>query len=82
MASVLKNPGAIPVDWVAFRPGMLCDGRLRGLAFDTSFLMLLESSFEASLGLTDVDFSTRARHFLYYVCLFLDGERIFDLSKQ
>ena len=52
MASVLKNPGAIPVDWVAFQPGMLCDGQLRGLAFDASFLMLFESSFEASLGLT------------------------------
>ena len=34
MASALKNPGAIRVDWVAFQPGMLGDGRLRGLAFD------------------------------------------------
>ena len=34
MASALKNPGATPVDWVAFQQGMLCDGRLHGLAFD------------------------------------------------
>ena len=67
---------------MAFRPGMLCDGRLRGLACDASFLMLFESSFEASLGLTDVDHSTRARHFVYYVRLFLDGERVFDLSEH
>ena len=82
MASALKNPGAIPVDWVAFRPGMLCDGRLRGLAFDASFLMLFESSFEASLGLTDIDLSIRARHFVYYVRMFFDGERVFDLGEH
>ena len=44
--------------------------------------MLFESSFEATFGLTDVDLSTRARQFVYYVRLFLDGERVFDLSEH
>ena len=35
--------------------------------------MLLESSFEAPLGLTDVDLSTRARYFVYDVRLFSTG---------
>ena len=82
MASALKNPGAIPVDWVAFHPGMLCDVLLPGLAFDASFPMLLESSFKALLGLTDVDISTQARYFVYDIRLFFYGERVFDLSKH
>ena len=44
--------------------------------------MLFESSFEVSLGLADVDLSTRARHFVYYVRLFLDGERALTLVSM
>ena len=43
--------------------------------------MLLEPSSEASLGLPDVDFSTRAWYLVHDVRLLLDGERVFDLSK-
>ena len=44
--------------------------------------MLLESSSEETLGLSDVDFSTYARYLVYDIRLFLDGERIFDFSKH
>ena len=44
--------------------------------------MLLESSSEASLGLSDVDLSTRARYLVYDIRLFLDGERVFDFSNH
>ena len=40
------------------------------------FLVLLEFSSEASLGLSDVDLSTRAWYLVYDVRLFLDGERV------
>ena len=41
--------------------------------------MLLEPGSEASLGLSDVDLSTRAWYFVHDVRLLLDGERVFDL---
>ena len=44
--------------------------------------MLLEPSSEASLGLSDVDLSTRAWYLVYDVRLLLNGERVFDLSKH
>ena len=44
--------------------------------------MLLELSSKASLGLSDVDLSTCAWYLVYDVRLLLDGERIFDFSKQ
>ena len=44
--------------------------------------MLLEPSSEASLGLSDVDLPTHAWYPVYDVCLLLDGERVFDLSKH
>ena len=46
--------------------------------------MLLEPSSEASLGLFDllIDLPTRARYLVYDVCLLLDGEGVFDLSKH
>ena len=44
--------------------------------------MLFESSFEASLGLPDVDISTRAWYVAHNVCSFLNGERIFDPSEH
>ena len=42
--------------------------------------MLFEPSSEASLGQSDVDLSTRAWHLVHDVHLFLDGERVFDLT--
>ena len=44
--------------------------------------MLLEPGSEASLGLSDVDLSTRAWYLVHDVRLLLDGERVFDLSKH
>ena len=44
-------------------------------------LVLLEPSSEASLGLPDVDLSTRAWYLVHDVRLLLDGE-VFDLSKH
>ena len=44
--------------------------------------MLLEPGYEASLGLSDVDLSTRAWYLVHDVRLLLDGERVFDLSKH
>ena len=44
--------------------------------------MLLEPVSEASLGLSDVDLSTREWYFVHDVCLLLDGERVFDLSEH
>ena len=44
--------------------------------------MLLEPGSEASLGLSDVDLSTRAWYLVHDVCLLLDGERVFDLSEH
>ena len=44
--------------------------------------MLLESSSEASLGLSDVDLSTCVWYLVYDIRLFLDGERVFDFSKH
>ena len=41
--------------------------------------MLLEPS---PLGLPDVDLSTRAWYLVHDVCLFLDGERVFDLCEH
>ena len=38
-------------------------------------------SFEASLGHTDVDFSTHARYYVHNVCLLFGGERVFDHSE-
>ena len=43
--------------------------------------MLLEPSSEVSLGLSDVDLSTRAWYLVHDVHLLLDGERVFDVSK-
>ena len=44
--------------------------------------MLLEPGSEASLGLPDVDLSTRAWYLVHDVRLLFDGERVFDLSKH
>ena len=44
--------------------------------------MLLEPGSEASLGLSDVDLSTRAWYLVHGVRLLLDGERVFDLSEH
>ena len=44
--------------------------------------MLLEPSSKESLGLSDVDLSTRAWYLVYDVRLLLDRERVFDLSKH
>ena len=44
--------------------------------------MLLEPDSEASLGLSDVDLSTRAWYLVHDVRLLLDGERVFDLSEH
>ena len=44
--------------------------------------MLLEPGSEASLGLSDVDLSTRAWYLVHDVRLLLDGERVFDLSEH
>ena len=44
--------------------------------------MLLESSFEVPLCLSNVDLSAQARYFIYDVRLFSDGERIFDLIEH
>ena len=41
--------------------------------------MLLEPGSEASLGLSDVDLSTRAWYLVHDVRLLLDKERVFDL---
>ena len=45
-----------------------------------SFCSLSLYSSEASLGLPDVDLSTRAWYLVYDVRLILDGERVFDLE--
>ena len=44
--------------------------------------MLLQPSSVSSLGLSDVDLSTRAWYLVYDVRLLLDGERLFELSKH
>ena len=44
--------------------------------------MLLEPGSEASLGLSDVDLSTRAWYLVHDVRLLLDGERVFDFSEH
>ena len=44
--------------------------------------MFLEPGSEASLGLSDVDLSTRAWYLVHDVRLLLDGERVFDLSEH
>ena len=44
--------------------------------------MFLEPGSEASLGLPDVDLSTRAWYLVHDVRLLLDGERVFDLSEH
>ena len=44
--------------------------------------MLLESSSEASPGLSDIDLSTSAWHLVDDVRLFLDGNRVFDFSEH
>ena len=49
---------------------------------DLSLLVLLEPSSEASLGLSDIDLSTRAWYLVHDVRLLLDGERVFDLSEH
>ena len=64
MASVLYNLRVIPVDGMVCHPGVLCYSLLVGLASNASFFVLLEPSFEASLGLTDVDFTTSTRYFV------------------
>ena len=43
---------------------------------------VLEPSSEASLGLPNVDLSTRAWYLVYDVRLLLNRERVFDLSKH
>ena len=53
-----------------------------GLASNASFFVLLEASFEVSLGLTDVDLTTSASYFVNIICLFLGWERVFDLSES
>ena len=44
--------------------------------------MLLEPGSEASLGLSDVDLSTRAWYFVHDVRLLLDGERVIQSSVE
>ena len=44
--------------------------------------MLLDSSSEAYLGVSDVDLSTRARYLVYDIRLFLDGERVFEHGPE
>ena len=43
--------------------------------------MLLEPGSEASLGLSDVDLSTRAWYLVHDVRLLLDGERVRPKSR-
>ena len=62
-------------------PVVLCTKRARRSLTCRSG-MLLEPSSEASLGLSDVDLPTHAWYPVYDVCLLLDGERVFDLSKH
>ena len=49
---------------------------------NAGILVLLEPSSETSLGLSDVDLSTRAWYLVHDVRLLLDGERVFDLSEH
>ena len=39
-------------------------------------------SLSLALSLSDIDLSTCAWHLIHDVCLFLDGERVFDLSER
>ena len=70
---------ATPVDGV-----VLCARRLLACRSgnNAGIFVLLEPSSEAFLGLSDVDLTTCAWHLVYDVCLLLDGERVFDLSKH
>ena len=44
--------------------------------------MLFDLSFEASLGLSDVDFSACAWYIIYHVRLFSNKERVFDHRSE
>ena len=76
MASALQNISATTVDGVVVHARRSLTSRS-----NASVLVLLESSFEASLGLFDVDLSTRAWYLVYDIRLFLDRERVFDFTR-
>ena len=65
MASALQDLSTTPVDGVVLCPSMFGDRLLVGLAFNAGILVLLEPGSEASLGLSDVDLSTRAWYLVH-----------------
>ena len=80
LVSALQNLSTTPVNGVVVCLSMLSDRRLVSLAFNTGVLVLLVSSSEASLGLSDVDLSTCAWYLVYDI--HFDRERVFDFSKH